>query len=167
MCAPNVPRLCPNQFFSRLSWDCAPSVPERFQFCAPTVPSSITKLPMKSFIYNNEKDDSTSYFFRAFMVDHLCCTKISTFKQTSIPNHWNHSLFHTAPCSAGDYMTDSGCQQCGENTFSGDGASSCTSCPDNKISAAGSTSEDDCQYSKLPMITELIFLEFSKSTMLQ
>ena len=64
-------------------------------------------------------------------------------------------------------MTDSGCQQCGENTFSGDGASSCTSCPDNKISAAGSTSEDDCQYSKLPMITELIFLEFSKSTMLQ
>ena len=64
-------------------------------------------------------------------------------------------------------MTDSGCQQCGENTFSGDAASSCITCPDNKISAAGSTSEDDCQYSKLPMITELIFLEFSKSTMLQ
>ena len=45
-------------------------------------------------------------------------------------------------------MTDSGCQQCGENTFSGDGASSCTSCPEGKISAAGSTSEDDCEYGK-------------------
>ncbi|XP_063692962.1 proprotein convertase subtilisin/kexin type 5-like isoform X18 [Bolinopsis microptera] len=50
------------------------------------------------------------------------------------------------PCSAGDFMTDSGCQQCGENSFSGDGASSCTSCPDGKLSAAGSTSEDDCDY---------------------
>ena len=45
-------------------------------------------------------------------------------------------------------MTDSGCQQCGENTFSGAGASSCTSCPDGMISAAGSTSEDDCAYGK-------------------
>ncbi|KAL5246916.1 hypothetical protein ACHWQZ_G018950 [Mnemiopsis leidyi] len=51
-----------------------------------------------------------------------------------------------APCSAGDYMTESGCQQCGENTYSGDGASSCTSCPDGKLSAAGSTSEGDCAY---------------------
>ena len=55
----------------------------------------------------------------------------------------------SAPCSAGDYMTDSGCQQCGENTFSGDGASSCTSCPDGKLSAAGSTSEDDCEYGNI------------------
>ncbi|KAL5247167.1 hypothetical protein ACHWQZ_G019128 [Mnemiopsis leidyi] len=39
-----------------------------------------------------------------------------------------------------------GCQQCGENTYSGAGASSCTSCPDGKISAAGSTSETDCEY---------------------
>ena len=45
-------------------------------------------------------------------------------------------------------MTDSGCQQCGENTFSGDGASSCTSCPDGMVSVAGSTSEDDCDYGK-------------------
>ena len=45
-------------------------------------------------------------------------------------------------------MTETGCQQCGENTFSGDGASSCTSCPDGMLSAAGSTSEDDCSYGK-------------------
>ena len=43
-------------------------------------------------------------------------------------------------------MTESGCQQCGENTYSGDGASSCTACPDGKISAAGSTSEADCEH---------------------
>ena len=43
-------------------------------------------------------------------------------------------------------MTESGCQQCGENTYSGAGASSCTSCPDGKMSAAGSTSEADCGY---------------------
>ena len=35
-------------------------------------------------------------------------------------------------------MTETGCQRCKENTFSGDGASSCTSCPDRTISAAGS-----------------------------
>jgi len=50
------------------------------------------------------------------------------------------------PCLAGDYMTDSGCQKCGENTFSGDGATSCTSCPDGKVSAAGSRSTADCHY---------------------
>jgi hypothetical protein len=54
----------------------------------------------------------------------------------------------SAPCSAGYYMTDSGCQQCRKNTYSGDGASSCTSCPDGMLSAAGSTSEDDCEYGK-------------------
>ena len=43
-------------------------------------------------------------------------------------------------------MTENGCQQCGENTYSGAGASSCTSCPDGMISAAGSTSESDCFY---------------------
>ena len=52
----------------------------------------------------------------------------------------------SAPCSAGDYMTESGCQECGENTFSAEGASSCTSCPDGKVSDAGSTSETDCLY---------------------
>ena len=45
-------------------------------------------------------------------------------------------------------MTENGCQQCGENTYSDAGASSCTSCPDGKISAAGSTSEDDCHGGK-------------------
>ena len=51
-------------------------------------------------------------------------------------------------CSAGDYMTENGCQQCGENTYSGDGASACISCPDDMISAAGSTSEADCEYGR-------------------
>ena len=41
-------------------------------------------------------------------------------------------------------MTDSGCQQCEDNSFSGDGASSCTSCPAGLVSEAGSASEDDC-----------------------
>ncbi|KAL5266805.1 hypothetical protein ACHWQZ_G004004 [Mnemiopsis leidyi] len=54
------------------------------------------------------------------------------------------SLDVSAPCTAGNYMTETGCQQCGENTFSEDGASSCTSCPDGQISPAGSTSQDDC-----------------------
>ena len=59
----------------------------------------------------------------------------------------------SAPCSAGDYMTASGCQQCGENSFSGDGASSCTSCAEGKISAVGSTSEDDCDYGEYKVVT--------------
>ena len=58
-------------------------------------------------------------------------------------------VYHAAPCSAGDYMTASGCQECGENSYSGDGASSCTSCPDDKVSAAGSASQDDCEYGKI------------------
>ena len=45
-------------------------------------------------------------------------------------------------------MTENGCQQCGENTYSGAGASECTDCPDNKISDAGSTSEADCEDGK-------------------
>ena len=45
-------------------------------------------------------------------------------------------------------MTENGCQQCGENTYSGAGASSCTSCPDGMISPAGSTSEEDCEYGR-------------------
>ena len=52
----------------------------------------------------------------------------------------------SAPCSAGHYMTESGCIQCEENTYSGDGASSCTSCPEGKASKAGSSSVEDCQY---------------------
>ena len=54
----------------------------------------------------------------------------------------------SAPCSAGDYMTENGCEQCKENTYSGAGASSCTSCAEGKISAAGSTSEADCAYGR-------------------
>ena len=45
-------------------------------------------------------------------------------------------------------MTENGCQQCGENTYSGAGASECTDCPDDKISDAGSTSEADCEDGK-------------------
>ncbi|KAL5260572.1 hypothetical protein ACHWQZ_G010652 [Mnemiopsis leidyi] len=50
------------------------------------------------------------------------------------------------PCQAGHYMTETGCQQCGENTYSEDGASSCLSCPDGKVSNTGSTSVEDCYY---------------------
>ena len=49
-------------------------------------------------------------------------------------------------CKAGNFLTDDGCQQCPENTFSADKATSCTSCPDGKISPAGSTSASDCEY---------------------
>ena len=52
----------------------------------------------------------------------------------------------TAPCTAGSYMTESGCVECGANTYSGDEATECTPCPDSKVSAAGSTSEADCQH---------------------
>ena len=45
-------------------------------------------------------------------------------------------------------MTESGCQQCEENTYSGDGASSCTSCPEGKVSNAGSSSLEECEYRK-------------------
>ena len=51
-------------------------------------------------------------------------------------------------CAAGDYMTDTGCQQCGENTFSEKGSSFCTSCPDGQISAPGSSSRNNCSYGK-------------------
>ena len=46
-------------------------------------------------------------------------------------------------------MTESGCQQCGENTYSGDEASSCTRCPEGKVSIAGSKSAGDCEYGTL------------------
>lgn len=45
-------------------------------------------------------------------------------------------------------MTDTGCQQCGENTYSKKGASFCTSCPDGQISVAGSSSKTDCGYGR-------------------
>ena len=69
-------------------------------------------------------------------------------------------------------MTETGCQQCGENTFSAIGASSCSSCPKDMVSAAGSTSEDNCSYGKKNAIfhykhtvmrrnkTKLRFLQF-------
>jgi len=46
-------------------------------------------------------------------------------------------------------MTGSGCQTCGDNTYSGAGASSCTSCPGDKISLSGATAENDCFYGEL------------------
>ena len=52
-------------------------------------------------------------------------------------------------------MTETGCQQCEENTFSEDGASSCTKCPDGQISSVGSKSQDYCYFGK-----ELQQLEF-------
>ena len=49
-------------------------------------------------------------------------------------------------------MTNNGCQQCEENTFSADGASSCTNCSDHMVSANGSKSEDDCFFGKTYLI---------------
>ena len=43
-------------------------------------------------------------------------------------------------------MTETGCKQCGVNTFSEDGASKCTDCPERKISTAGSISQNDCHF---------------------
>ena len=43
-------------------------------------------------------------------------------------------------------MTENGCQQCGENTFSGARASSCISCPGDMVSVAGSSSKTDCNF---------------------
>ena len=45
-------------------------------------------------------------------------------------------------------MTDGGCEQCEENTFSSAGASSCTNCPAGMVSRAGSTSQSDCSFGK-------------------
>ena len=52
----------------------------------------------------------------------------------------------TATCTAGSYVTEGGCVECGANTYSGDAATECTSCPEGKLSAAGSTSEAYCRY---------------------
>ena len=52
----------------------------------------------------------------------------------------------TAPCTAGSYMTERGCVECGANTYSGDEATECIPCPNSKVCAVGSTSEADCQY---------------------
>ena len=52
----------------------------------------------------------------------------------------------SAPCKAGYYMTENGCKECEENTFSADGASNCTSCPEKMISPAGSTSVESCVF---------------------
>ena len=52
-------------------------------------------------------------------------------------------------CKAGNYLTDGGCEQCPENTYSPDKAKSCTSCPDDKVSPAGSTSVADCEFGKV------------------
>ena len=49
-------------------------------------------------------------------------------------------------------MTDIGCQQCGENTFSAVGASSCSGCHEGMVSAAGSTSDEDCFFGKGDLI---------------
>ena len=50
------------------------------------------------------------------------------------------------PCTAGNYMTDSGCEKCEENHYSGDEADSCTECPYYKTSPAESTSVEHCTY---------------------
>ena len=41
-------------------------------------------------------------------------------------------------------MTESGCVQCPEDTFSGPGADVCEPCPDEWTAPAGSTDPADC-----------------------
>ena len=45
-------------------------------------------------------------------------------------------------------MTVDGCEECGADSYSEDGADGCTSCPDGMVSPAGSASEDDCYYGR-------------------
>ena len=68
----------------------------------------------------------------------MCPTKVRLKVKTKYPE----------PCKAGHFMTEGGCQQCGENTYSGAGASFCTRCPEGKVSKAGSKSARDCQYGR-------------------
>ena len=49
-------------------------------------------------------------------------------------------------------MTDTGCQQCGENTWSEYNSDNCTDCPDGLISSAGST---DCYYGKIDALEHI------------
>ena len=41
-------------------------------------------------------------------------------------------------------MTDEGCRECPENTYSEAGASSCSPCPEGTASTPGARSEADC-----------------------
>ena len=47
-------------------------------------------------------------------------------------------------CEAGTYLTERGCEQCGENSFSAAEDDVCTPCPGGTTSPAGSVSESDC-----------------------
>ena len=54
----------------------------------------------------------------------------------------------SVPCTAGKYLTDTGCVKCPINTYSEDAATECTNCPAEKESKAGSKSLADCTWSK-------------------
>ena len=62
----------------------------------------------------------------------------------------------SGPCSAGYYMTSTGCLQCGSNTYSGDGADICVNCPEGKITNGVSTSENDCYYGNLWQFLQIL-----------
>ena len=87
------------------------------------------------------------------LINNFSCHKIDNFVVVLFSHNLSLMMLKcdliSAPCSAGDYMTDTGCQQCEANTFCGDGASSCTECPDGTISNAGSTSADNCYYGNI------------------
>ena len=55
-------------------------------------------------------------------------------------------------------MAESGCVECGANTYSGDAATECTSCTEGKVSAVGSTSEADCQYGSYYILKSWVVL---------
>ena len=46
-------------------------------------------------------------------------------------------------------MTDEGCRECPENTYSEAGASSCSPCPEGTASTPGARSEADCIFREL------------------
>ena len=49
-------------------------------------------------------------------------------------------------CEAGTYLTERGCEQCGENSFSAAEDDVCTPCPGGTTSPAGSVSHKDCVF---------------------
>ena len=67
------------------------------------------------------------------LINNFSCHKIDNFVVVLFSHNFSLMIpqcdLISAPCSAGDYMTDTGCQQCGANTFSSDGASSCINLP--------------------------------------
>ena len=48
-------------------------------------------------------------------------------------------------CEPGNYVTESECIKCEENTYGSGVSDSCTACPGDLVSDPGSSSADDCK----------------------